>query len=81
MSLTKDEYRLALDGLGIANAEFGRLIGVDARTERRWALGEARVPGPVVLLIRLFEARPELLAVARKVEPPEVRSRSKSRAA
>lgn len=81
MTMTKDEYREAIEGLGVTSAEFGRLIGVDARSERRWALGERRLPGPVILLIRLFQARPELLAVARKVEPAPVRTRGKSKAA
>lgn len=73
--MTRDEYRSAVHGLGLTSAEFGRLVGVDARTERRWAIGEARVPGPVVMLIRLFEARPELVSVARTIEPPPVRVR------
>lgn len=79
MTLTPDEYRAALAALKLQNAEFGRLVGVDARSERRWSLGEAAIPGPVVLLLRLFQVRPELVAVARAVPPPEVRKRAPSK--
>lgn len=73
MTLTAEEYRAALAALGLQHAEFGRLVGVDPRTERRWSLAEVPVPGPVVLLVRMFQARPELLAVARAMLPPETR--------
>ena len=52
--MTADEYRAALDKLGINQQAAGRLFGVGARTARRWALDEARIPGPVSMLLQLM---------------------------
>jgi len=65
--MTKDQYRDALSALGLSQVELGRLLGVDPRTARRWALGEIDVPGPVELHIRLWLERPEILEVVRKI--------------
>jgi hypothetical protein len=52
--MTTDEYRAALDKLGINQQAAGRTFGVGSRTARRWALGEARVPNPVAMLLQLM---------------------------
>jgi hypothetical protein len=52
--MTTEEYRAALDKLGINQQAAGRFLGVGSRTARRWALDEARVPNPVALLLRLM---------------------------
>ena len=65
--MSQDEYRGALAQLGLAQTEVGRLLGVDPRTARRWARGEAPVPGPVEMHIRLWLERPEVLDVTRKI--------------
>jgi len=52
--MTTEEYRAALDKLGISQQGVGRLFAVGARTSRRWALGEARIPMPVAILLRLM---------------------------
>lgn len=49
-----DEYRRALERLDITQAAAGDLFEVGARTSRRWALGETRVPKAVALLLRLM---------------------------
>lgn len=48
------EYRSALRQLGISQVAVGRLFGYGSRTPRRWALGEARVPIPVAVILRLM---------------------------
>lgn len=65
--MTRDDYRVALDRLGLAQEEVGRLLGVGGRTARRWASGEVDVPGPVEVHIRLWMERPEILDVVRKI--------------
>lgn len=63
--MTKDEYRAALERLALTQGEVARLLGTDARTGRRWALGEVAVPGPVEMHLRVWLARPEILDVVR----------------
>ena len=64
--MTVEQYRAALTRLGLAQEEVGRLLGVDPRTARRWALGESDVPGPVRAMVTLWLSRPELLDVVRQ---------------
>ncbi len=45
--MTSDGYRDALKSLGLTQAGGARLLGVDERTSRRWAIGERDVPPPV----------------------------------
>lgn len=52
--MTADEYRAALDKLGINQQAAGRFFGVGSRTARRWALNEARVPVVVAMLLQLM---------------------------
>ena len=65
--MSRDEYRSALEKLGLAQEEVGRLLGTGGRTSRRWASGETEVPGPVEMHIRLWLERPEILDVVRRV--------------
>lgn len=44
--MTSDEYREALEHLGLTQGAGARLLGVDERTSRRWACGERDVPPP-----------------------------------
>lgn len=68
MMMSKDEYRGALNQLGLAQEEVGRLLAVDPRTARRWASGEVGVPGPVEMHIRMWLEVPEVLAIARRIK-------------
>ena len=45
--MTKDEFRDACSHLGMSQLGAARLLGVDGRTVRRWALGEREIPPPV----------------------------------
>ena len=50
--MTPDEYREAIEGLGLSQIAAARLLGVDARTSRRWASGERDIPPPAVRFLR-----------------------------
>jgi DNA-binding transcriptional regulator YiaG len=56
--MTADEFRAALDGLGLSQVAAAQALEVDARTVRRWALGEREVPGPVRVALRLMRLVP-----------------------
>lgn len=42
--MTKEEFRIALDDLGISQLAFARAIRKNPRTVRRWLSGELAVP-------------------------------------
>lgn len=47
-------YREAIKRLGLSQGQAASLFGVDARTSRRWALGEKPVPHAVALCLLLM---------------------------
>jgi transcriptional regulator with XRE-family HTH domain len=70
--LTAAEYRETIAALGLTQAGAAKLLGVDARTSRRWALGEREVPPPVsrlLLFILRSGATPE--DVMRVLQDPD----------
>jgi DNA-binding transcriptional regulator YiaG len=54
--MTPDEYREAIESLGLSQIAAARLLGVDARTSRRWASGERDIPPPAVRFLRYLIA-------------------------
>jgi len=52
--MNAEEYKAALEALKITQLDAGELFNVGARTSRRWALGEARIPTSVAMLLRLM---------------------------
>ena len=52
--MNSKQYRAALDKLDLSQLRAGELFRVGSRTARRWALDEARVPGPVAILLDLL---------------------------
>ena len=52
--VTSTQFRQRLKALGLSQMEASRRLGVAARTVRRWALDEAAVPNPVVLLLDVW---------------------------
>ncbi len=52
--MTGDEYRNALEELGMSQLFAAELFDVDPRTSRRWALGERRIQPAVVQLLNLL---------------------------
>lgn len=56
--MTADEFRDAIEALELSQVAAAQALEVDARTVRRWALGEREIPGPVRVALRLMsEAR------------------------
>jgi len=48
------QYRDALEKLDLTQSAAGRMFGVDSRTSRRWALGGAKIPPLVAMLLELM---------------------------
>ncbi len=65
------EYRAQIGRLELSQGAAARLVGVDARTSRRWALGEVPVPGAVVRLLWACERDPGLLEALQGWPPAE----------
>ena len=54
--MTADEYREAIEQLGLTQSAAARLLGVDDRTSRRWACGERDIPPPAERFLRYLIA-------------------------
>ncbi len=54
--MTTKQLRAALARLNLSQLGAARLFEVDARTVRRWALGERAIPSSVAILLRLLLA-------------------------
>ena len=58
-SVTPEQFREAIAGLGLNQTEAAKALEVDARTVRRWAAGEREIPGPVRVALRcMAQLRP-----------------------
>jgi transcriptional regulator with XRE-family HTH domain len=55
--MTPEEYRAALEALDLTQAQAAKLMEVDERTSRRWALGERAIPGSVSLALELMQSQ------------------------
>jgi plasmid maintenance system antidote protein VapI len=42
--MDEKQYRAAIERLGLNQTSMAKLLGIDVRTSRRYALGESRVP-------------------------------------
>lgn len=49
--VTADEYRAAIERLGLSQVRAGALLGVDPRTSRRYAAGDFAIPASVELAL------------------------------
>jgi DNA-binding transcriptional regulator YiaG len=65
--MTADEYRAAIAQLDLQQTAAARLLGVDARTSRRWACGERDIPGPAARFLRYLIATRRTGAQAMRV--------------
>ena len=63
--MTPDQFRAAIERLGLTQEQAGLWLGVSGRQGQRYANGEAAIPGPVARLIRLV--------LRLKLDPAEVR--------
>lgn len=69
--MTPNQFRNALDRLGLSQLGAARLFDADGRTARRWALGERSVPPGVAILLRLL--------MAGKITADDIEATKKSR--
>lgn len=53
--MTPEEYRLTIEHLGLSQIGAARLLGIDDRTSRRYALGERDIPPPVARFLRYLK--------------------------
>lgn len=65
--MTHDQYRAALEQLGLSQTAAAQLLGVDARTSRRWACDERDIPPPAARFLRYLIATKRSGAYAIKV--------------
>jgi hypothetical protein len=63
--MTHDDYRLAIEKLGLSQVQAAKLFGANERTSRRWATGEHDIPVPVEIILRLM--------LRYRISPDEVR--------
>jgi hypothetical protein len=61
---SKNQYRRAIDLIGLSQVKASVLFGVSRKQSPRWARGEAPIPGAVAKLLRLM--------IAREISPEEV---------
>lgn len=54
-------YRSQIARLGLTQEHAARVLGVNARTSRRWALDERAIPSAVERLLWACEQHPELI--------------------
>ena len=55
-TMTPEEFRKIIEKLGLSQIAAARLLGVDARTSRRWASGERDIPPPAARFLRYLIA-------------------------
>lgn len=53
-NMTADQYRKALEKLGLSQAKAGEFLGVSLRTSQGYALGEYPIPEGYAKLLRLM---------------------------
>jgi DNA-binding transcriptional regulator YiaG len=54
--MTADQFRTAINKLGLSPLAAARLLGVDDRTSRQWANGEHDIPAPAVRFLQYLIA-------------------------
>jgi hypothetical protein len=52
--MTPDQFKAAIDQLGLSQERAGLFFGYSERQGQRWALGEADVPPAVEIAIKLM---------------------------
>ena len=55
--MTAQEFRNAIAELGLNQVQASKALRVAPRTVRNWVAGDAKIPGPVEVLIEGWRAR------------------------
>ena len=64
--MTPKQLEAARLELGFTITGFAKFLGVDRRSYQRWHKGEARIPVPVMLLVKIFQAAPWAMEYVKK---------------
>jgi DNA-binding transcriptional regulator YiaG len=64
--MDKDEFRAALEELGISQRKFANEVNTDVTAVNRWAMGSRKVPGPAAAYLRLVLANHRARETARE---------------
>ena len=70
--MTGKQYRAALDRLGLTQAQAARLLQVNPRTSRKWALSERPIPGIAAEFLTYLEQTQNTPAFARLKQETEL---------
>lgn len=73
--MTPAQLKTTRQTLGLSQDALATILqmgGDGARTVRRWEMAERAIPGPVAVLMRLFIARPALVALAIRTNPAPI---------
>jgi hypothetical protein len=54
MTISTRQYRKFLDALDISQQRFAKMLGIDPRTSRRYALDENEIPEMINIVLRLM---------------------------
>ena len=54
--MNADQYRTAIEKLGLSQVAAAKLLGVDERTSRRWANAERDIPQPAARFLQYLIA-------------------------
>lgn len=73
-------YRVALERHGFSQEGVAVALGYSRRAGQRWASGDAKVPGAVAVIMRMFDELPEMVALFTRVAPfPDARKKASGR--
>ena len=56
LPMTSDQFRMALDKIGLSQVAAARLLGVNETTLHQWATGERDIPAPAIRFIHYLIA-------------------------
>ena len=69
--MTGRQFKSAIRRLKLSQMGAARLLGVDARTARRWVLDERRIPEAVVIVLGLMLAGKATVEDVQAVKTPK----------
>src|SRR5262249_2463798 len=79
-AMTSEQFKKAIDNLGLTLFSAATLLGVHPRTTRRWATAERKVPPPVCNFLRhLAEARTKFAKATRVPRTRKTNGRIRAR--
>ncbi len=69
--MTPEQLKFHRHALGLSAEGFARIVRVSSgRTVRRWERGDRDIPGPVIILVKLFIADKAIFEMAQDIAEP-----------